>query len=166
MKFVAQHDQMDCGPACLAMIANSYGKNYSLQFIRDNSYISREGVSLLSLSDTSVEMGFKPFPAQLSIHKLKELKSELPCLLHWDKEHFVVLKKITKNIFTQNYLFHIADPSHGFIKLNEDDFSKSWISDDNKGVALFLTPTELFYSKKIREVNTLKIKYVLSYLYH
>lgn len=165
MKFVAQHDQMDCGPACLAMIANSYGKNYSLQYIRDSSYISRDGVSLLSLSDTSVEMGFKPFPTQLSIHKLKELKSELPCLLHWDKEHFIVLKKITKNIFTQNYFFHIADPSHGFIKLSEDDFSKSWISDDNKGVVLFLTPTEFFYSKKIKEEKKLTIKYVLSYLY-
>ena len=148
MKFIAQHDQMDCGPACLAMIANSYGKNYSLQYIRDNSYISREGVSLLSLSDTSIEMGFKTFPTQLSVQKLKELNSELPCLLHWDKEHFVVLKKITKNIFTKKHYFHIADPSHGFIKLNEDNFIKSWISDDNKGVALFLTPTELFYSKK------------------
>jgi ATP-binding cassette subfamily B protein len=165
MKFIAQHDQMDCGPACLAMIANSYGKHYSLQYIRDNSYISREGVSLLSLSDTSIEMGFKTFPTKLSVQKLKELNSELPCLLHWDKEHFVVLKKITKNIFTKKHYFHIADPSHGFIKLSEDNFIKSWISDDNKGVALFLTPTELFYSKKIREENKLTIKYVLSYLY-
>lgn len=165
MKFIAQHDQMDCGPACLVMIANSYGKNYSLQYIRDNSYISREGVSLLSLSDASIEMGFKTFPTQLSLQKLKELNSELPCILHWDKEHFVVLKKITKKKITKNHYFHIADPSHGFIKLSEANFIKSWISDDNKGVALFLTPTEHFYSKKIREEHKLTLKYVLSYLY-
>ena len=54
-----QLDKMDCGPACLRMIAKFYGKNYSLQTLREHSYISREGVSLMGLSDAAESIGFR-----------------------------------------------------------------------------------------------------------
>ena len=164
MKFTPQHDQMDCGPACLAMIASKYGKSYSLQYLRDNSFLTREGVSLLGLTEASKKIGFDTLSAKLTIEKLIEEKQTLPCILHWNQNHFVVLKKITKNIFTKKHYFHLADPAHGLIKLDEIKFKNSWIVDDNKGVSLFLEPTDDFYKKKPPVNNTVTIKYLFTYL--
>ena len=164
MKFFPQHDQMDCGPSCLAMIASEYGKNYSLQYLRDNSFLTREGVSLLGLTEASKKIGFDTLSAKLTIEKLIDEKQTLPCILHWNQNHFVVLKKITRNIFTKKLFFHLADPSHGLIKLDEIKFKKSWIVDDNKGVSLFLEPTNDFYKKTPPVNNTVTIKYLFTYL--
>jgi len=65
MKFIPQHDQMDCGPACLAMVASKYGKNYSLQYLRENSFLTREGVSLLGISEASKKIGMETLSAKL-----------------------------------------------------------------------------------------------------
>ena len=164
MKFTPQHDQMDCGPACLSMIASKYGKKYSLQYLRDNSFLTREGVSLLGLTEASKKIGFDTLSAKLTIEKLIDEKQTLPCILHWNQNHFVVLKKITRNIFTKKYYFHLADPAHGLIKLDEITFKNSWIVDDNKGVSLFLEPTDDFYKKKPPVNNTVTIKYLFTYL--
>ena len=94
---------MDCGPACLSMIASTYGKNYSLQYLRDSSFLTREGVSLLGLTEASSKIGFKTISAKLTIEKLIEEKQTLPCILHWNQNHFVVLTKISKNIFSKKY---------------------------------------------------------------
>ena len=164
MKFTPQHDQMDCGPACLSMIASKYGKKYSLQYLRDNSFLTREGVSLLGLTEASKKIGFDTLSAKLTIEKLIDEKQTLPCILHWNQNHFVVLKKITRNIFTKKHYFHLADPAHGFIKLDEIKFKNSWIVDDNKGVSLFLEPTDDFYKKTPPVNNTVTIKYLFTYL--
>lgn len=164
MKFFPQHDQMDCGPSCLAMIASKYGKNYSLQYLRDNSFLTREGVSLLGLTEASKKIGFETLSAKLTIEKLIEEKQTLPCILHWNQNHFVVLKKITRNIFTKKHYFHLADPAHGLIKLDELKFKNSWIVDDNKGVSLFLEPTDDFYKKTPPVNNIVTIKYLFTYL--
>ncbi len=162
--FVPQHDQMDCGPACLAMLASFYGKNYSLQFLREHSFISREGVSLLGIIESSNKIGFESVPVKLSVQKLIEKKEVIPCVLHWNQNHFVVLKKITKHIFTGKYFFQIADPAHGIITLNEENFKKSWISDEDKGVALFLSPTEDFYKQVPPTEEKITLNYILKYL--
>ena len=164
MTFVPQHDQMDCGPACLAMVANEYGKSYSLQYLRENSFLTREGVSLLGISDAAKKIGFDTITTKLNIDKLIEEKDVLPCILHWNQNHFVVLKKITKNIFNNRYYFHIADPAHGLIKLNLENFNKSWLSNDNAGVALFLYPTESFYQQTPEKEGKTSIKYLFKYL--
>jgi ATP-binding cassette subfamily B protein len=164
MKFIPQHDQMDCGPACLSMIASKYGKNYSLQYLRDNSFLTREGVSLLGLTEAASKIGFETISAKLTIEKLIEEKQTLPCILHWNQNHFVVLTKISKNIFSKKYYFHLADPAHGLIKLNELKFKNSWIVADNKGVSLFLEPTNDFYKKTPPVNNTITIKYLFTYL--
>ena len=94
MNFIPQQDQMDCGPACLAMVASTYKKKYPLQYLRDNSFITREGVSLLGIGEAATRIGFEILTAKLSIEKLNEMP--LPCILHWNQNHFVVLKKISK----------------------------------------------------------------------
>lgn len=164
MKFTPQHDQMDCGPACLAMVANKYGKNYSLQSLREHSFLTKEGVSLLGISEASRSIGFDTLTAKLNVDKLIIEKESLPCILHWNQNHFVVLKKITKGCFNKKYYFHIADPSHGFIKLNKEDLSKSWLYDDKKGVALFLTPTDKFYNLNSEKEEKLNTKHLFKHL--
>ena len=153
---------MDCGPACLAMVSSHYGKDFSLQYLRDKSFITREGVSLLGISEAADKIGFKTISAKLKTGDFdKEL---LPCILHWNQNHFVVLYKINKNIFTGKLIYKIADPGHGFVSLSEDKFKKSWLSDGEKGVALFLEPTEEFYKQTPMEEKKLSIKYLLKYL--
>lgn len=165
MEFIPQHDQMDCGPACLAMISSKYGKNYSLQFLRENSFLTKDGVSLLGINEASTKIGLETLSAKLSIEKLIDTKDSFPCILHWQQNHFVVLKNVTKSIFNGKYSFHIADPAHGFIKLNEENFSKFWFSDIDKGVALFLNPTEKFYKQFPSEEEKLSLKDLFRYLY-
>jgi len=164
MKFTPQYDQMDCGPACLAMIASKYGKNYSLQYLREHSFLTREGVSLLGISEASKEIGFETLSGKLTSEILITERKNLPCILHWNQNHFVVLKKITKNIFLGKYFFHIVDPAHGFIRLNQKKFEKSWITDQNKGVALFLNPTDDFYSKNPEKEKKLTLKHLFKFL--
>lgn len=162
MEFIAQHDQMDCGPSCLAMISSRYGKDFNLQYLRDNCFITREGVSLLGICEAAEKIGFKHISAKL---KIEDLENELlPCILHWNQNHFVVLYKITKNIFTGKLRYKIADPAHGFITLSEEKFKKSWLSDGEKGVALFLEPTEYFFGQEPPKEEKVSIKYLLNYL--
>ncbi|MCL9805753.1 peptidase domain-containing ABC transporter [Flavobacterium amniphilum] len=153
---------MDCGPACLSMVASAYNKKYPLQYLRENSFITREGVSLLGLTEASKNIGFEALTAKLVTDKLDEMP--LPCILHWNQNHFVVLYKISRTPFSKKQYFHIADPAHGFIKLNIENFQKSWIVNDNKGVALFLEPTEFFYSIMPPQQDALDLKYILKYL--
>jgi ATP-binding cassette subfamily B protein len=162
MIFIPQHDKKDCGSACLAMISNFYGKKYSLQYLRDISFVSREGVSLLGLSEASREIGFEPLSAQLSIEQLE--KMPLPCILHWNKKHFVVLYKVRKRGFGKKKSYSIADPRHGLISLHGENFRKCWTPKDDEGIALFLSPTERFYGYNAAKENKLNIQHLFNYL--
>lgn len=155
---VFQLDIADCGAACLKMISKNYNKNYSLEYLRYISYQTKEGVSFLSIKISAEKIGFKTVPAKLTTERLKEGKELLPCILHWNQNHFVVLHKINNN------KFYIADPAHGLIKLNEERFKKSWLSDEDKGVALFLEPTEEFYKLQPPASVKVKIKFLFKYL--
>ena len=165
MKFTPQFDQMDCGPACLAMVSSCYGKDFGLQYLRDSSFITREGVSLLGITEASQKIGFKTVAAKL---EAKDFSKELlPCILHWNQNHFVVLYKIGKRFSFLPFgktRWGIADPGHGFISLSEEKFKKAWLSDGNKGVALFLEPTEEFYNQTPPQEEKLSAQYLLNYL--
>ncbi|WP_240348005.1 cysteine peptidase family C39 domain-containing protein [Longitalea arenae] len=93
--FYAQHDIIDCGPTCLKMIAKYYGKDYSLQYLRELCFLTREGVSLLSINDAAENLGFRTMMAYLSFDRLVN-DSPLPCILHWNQDHFIVLHKVKK----------------------------------------------------------------------
>jgi len=164
VKFIPQHDAMDCGPACLAMISNFYKKHYSLQFFRDNCYITKEGVSLMGLLEGAEKAGYEAFSAKLSIEMLINEKQSLPCILHWNQNHFVVLKKISQNIITKKYYFHVYDPAYGVIRLNFDTFKKSWSVDGEEGIALFLLPTETFYKQKAPQEQKISVRYIFKFL--
>ncbi|WP_367209027.1 peptidase domain-containing ABC transporter [Sphingobacterium sp. R2] len=156
-KFSIQHDIMDCAPTCLKMVAEYYGKKYSLEYLRELCHLGKNGVSLLSISEASEILGFRSLMVKLNIQKLLN-DSPLPCILHWNQDHFVVLLAIKskgnfiKRIFDKESTskeFMIADPAHGIVKLDEETFYKAWISTYNeRGIALLLEPTPDFYTRK------------------
>jgi ATP-binding cassette subfamily B protein len=164
MTFTHQKDAMDCGPACLSMITGYYKKEYPLEYLRNNCFITREGVSLLGITEASEKLGLETLTCKIELENLIKERQLLPCILHWNQNHFVVLYKISKNIFTKKYNFYIADPAHGFVKLNQVNFIKYWIADNDEGIALFLQPTEKFYTLEPPKQLDLGLKYILAYL--
>jgi ATP-binding cassette subfamily B protein len=147
--FQRQFDTMDCAPACLKMVAEYFGKSYSLQYLRDQCYLNREGVSLLSLNDAAENMGMHTLMANITLETLVN-DAPVPCILHWNQHHYVVLYKVRNG-----KKFIIADPGHGLVKVDLATFRKSWISgSDETGVGLFLEPTLDFDKKQgVTDIN-------------
>lgn len=167
---IHQPDAMDCGPACLGMIAKHYGKEYNIDHLRANSYIGRDGVSLLGISRAAENIGFKTVGGRITFDKLAE-KALLPCIVHWKQEHFVVVYDIKKSKKT-GYDVYVADPGKGRIVFSQEEFCKNWISTqtngEEKGVALLFESTAAFYEKEgdaVPAQNRLKFlwKYLLKY---
>ncbi|MDY4250772.1 peptidase domain-containing ABC transporter [Bacteroides pyogenes] len=144
--FYKQYDSTDCGPACLKSIAEYYGKSIDLQYLREACYTGKDGVSLLNISNAAQNIGFKTQMVKTGIDKLKKTFA-LPCILHWRKNHFVVLYNISGSSKPK---FHICDPAQGLVICNEDDFFKSWICeyDSSHGIALLLKKTDKFHNRK------------------
>jgi len=165
MKFFPQRDQMDCGPACLAMVASAHGKQYPIEYLREECFLTREGVSLLGITEAAEKIGFECVSAKLSLEQLQKNHQFLPCILHWNQNHFTVLYSFTSPFFRRKGIkIKLADPSHGFITLSEEKFCNSWLSDGEKGVALFLHPTEKFYELEPPSENKISLRYLFSYL--
>lgn len=156
---------MDCGPTCLQMISSFYGKSYSLQGLRSKCHISREGVSLLGISDAAELIGFRTAGVKITWEQLRD-EANLPCIVHWNQRHFVVVYKIKKE--KKSWMVYVSDPAHGLLKYTEEQFLKSWLQDKSadahKGIALLLEPTPKFYSEKGDEDKRLSFGYVLQYL--
>ena len=89
---------MDCGPTCIRMVAKHYGKHYNAGTLRRIAGYSKQGVSLLGMSETAEKIGFRTRGVKLTIEQLKE--APLPAILHWNQNHFVVLEKIKNNFLT------------------------------------------------------------------
>jgi ATP-binding cassette subfamily B protein len=163
--FYYQPDAMDCGPTCLRMIAKHYGKSYSIETLRERSYITREGVSLLGTSDAAESIGFRTMGVKISYTQLVD-ETPLPCIVHWRQNHFVVLYKIEKK--KGSFIFHIADPAAGLVKLPEKEFKNCWLSTksegEEKGVCLLLEPTPDFYSAKDEKPNKARFGFMFQYI--
>lgn len=155
-----QFDSMDCGPTCLRIIATFYGKSYSLQKLRDMCHISREGVSMLGISDAAEEIGFRTAGIKITWEQLRD-EANFPCIVHWNQHHFVVVYKIEKK---RNRIFvYISDPAQGLLIYTQEQFLAPW-KVGNKGVALLLEPTPAFYKEKGDEDKRIGFGYILRYL--
>ncbi len=168
-----QLDAMDCGPTCLRMIAKHYGRSYTLQNLRERSFITRQGVSMLGISDAAESIGFRTQGVRINTEQLVEDVS-LPCILHWNQNHFVVLYSIKKkrSLFSKDeeYTFNISDPGKGKYPMDKAGFEKCWIStkQDGKdsGTALLLSPTPDFYERIDDEQQQKKnLSFYLRYLF-
>ena len=140
-----QQESIDCGPACLRMIAKFYCKPYSAEMLRKRCFISREGVSMLGISDAAESIGLRTVGVQISFEQLAD-DAIFPCILHWNQNHFVVCYGVDKchRHGKLDYKVYIADPANKKIVLSRKEFEKCWISSRNSntevGVALILEP--------------------------
>lgn len=177
-----QLDAMDCGPTCLRMVAKHYGKHYSLETLRQKSFIGREGVSMLGISTAAESIGFRTIGVHISFQQLAE--APLPCIVHWKQNHFVVVYdiKIRKNrgnsvVGANNYspqrtppdgTVYVADPAQGLVKFTVQEFLSGWLSTktegQDEGVALLLEPTPDFYAAEDEKQDKTKLRFVLQYL--
>lgn len=165
-----QLDTMDCGPTCLKIITEYYGRYYSLQNLRAKCHITRKGVSLLGISDAAELIGFRTTSGTITWEQLRD-EIMLPCIVHWNQNHFIVLYKIIKK--RGKYNIYVSDPAQGLLKYNEEEFKKSWLQNydtdingniNKKGIVLVLEPTSDFYKEKGDEDKRLKISDFFHYL--
>jgi ATP-binding cassette, subfamily B, bacterial len=159
-----QPDAMDCGPACLRIVAKYFGKHFNVETLRELTWKTREGVSLLTISDAAEKIGFRTQGVRISFEQLGNIP--LPAIIHWTQNHFVVLYKIKKR--RGKLEFHISDPAHGLLKYNQEEFIRFWASTTQNGepagIALLLEPTSDFYVEEGEKVTKTGFRYLFSYL--
>lgn len=161
--FFYQHDANDCGPTCLRMIAAYYGKKYSLDYLCEISSFVRTGISLLGICETAEKLGFNAVGAKISFEKLREVP--LPCIVHWNQNHFVVVYKIKRT--KQNTYVYLANPCIGKVKFTQEEFCFCWMNNNvsnGKGVVLLLEPTPDFYQKTSVTRERISFYSLLNYL--
>ncbi|MCH7410655.1 peptidase domain-containing ABC transporter [Belliella sp. DSM 111904] len=160
--FYRQPDSKDCGPTCLRIVAKHYGKLISLQEIRGLSETTRTGSSLLKLSDAAEAIGFKTIGAKLDFKKLEKIP--LPCIVHYDKQHFVVIYKIKAGII------YVSDPAFGLITLTKEAFISRWIGKNaneqtKEGIVLLLETTPKFYEREWDKTDRKSVSFLFQYLF-
>ena len=161
--FYKQLDANDCGASCLRMIARSHGRYYSLDTLREMTYIGKQGVSLLGISDAAERIGFQTLAAKTSFERLHR-DIPMPCIAHWRQEHFIVVYKVTdKHVW-------IADPAAGKFKLTRRQFLDNWAADfengEPAGILLLLQTTPEFFNYGEEKTDKGSLSYVWSYFRH
>lgn len=141
--FIKQHDSMQCGAACLAMVCRYYGMRTTLNEIDTLCVPTKEGLSMLGLKESAQSLGFECSALKAPIAIFGQI--QLPCLLHWDQNHFVVLCDLSKN----GKKYKVADPGKGIISYSKKEFKNHWICSEHGGepcgIVMELIPTESFY---------------------
>jgi len=160
-----QLDAMDCGPTCLRMVTKHYGKNFSLQKLRASSRITREGVSLLGISEAAEHVGMRTMGVRISFEQLTT-EAPLPCIVHWKQNHFVVLHKVERK--RNEISLQVADPAESLLTYTEKEFKQHWLSTqsagEEKGIALLLEPSPDFYAQKEDKDDKGSFLFLFSYL--
>ena len=164
MKFSRQFDQMDCGPACVRMVASYYGKDYPLSYLRSLAHLTREGVSVAGIRDSLTAIGMNSATFEMSLEQLYT-DCPLPAILYWDQNHFVVLEKL-KGQSAQKARYKIANPAFGKQWFSAEELCRHW-SNGGKGIVVAVEPNKDFYQKTaIKERHSLRDfarKYILPY---
>jgi len=145
------------------MIAKFHGKNYNLQNLREKSRITREGVSLLGISDAAEEIGFRTIGVSITFEQLLK-EANLPCIVHWGQNHFVVVYKISK----KGDVIYVSDPAEGKLKYTKKEFLNKWISTkkdgEKRGIALLLETTPSFYESADDKKDKASFSFLFQYL--
>ncbi len=141
-KLILQTEIAECGLACVGIIASHFGYISDLTTLRNHFQISSQGSNLKQLMDIAAKLELASRALQLDLEHLPQL--QLPCILHWDMNHFVVLKAVGKSNVT------ILDPAVGERKYCIDEFAEHFT-----GIALELTPSPKFEKKEVKQKLTL-----------
>ncbi len=161
-----QLDEMDCGATCLRIISKYYGKEYSLQTLRDRCHTTREGVSMLGISDAAESIGFRSSGVRLTWKQLRD-DVNLPCVVHWNQEHFIVVYRV--RCARGGYKVCVSDPARGLLEYDERSFCKCWLTGNDLdsqrfGLALLLEPSPNFYKGKDECSSKLNAGFLLRYI--
>lgn len=160
-----QHDSIDCGLVCLSMIALNNGIGINESLLKNSYSLGKDGVSLFDISKASENIGFKTIAGRLSFKTLA-IEVPLPCIAHWNQNHFVVVHKIKKHR-KDDYTVYVADPAKGLVTYNKEEFCEHWVSTKtnggDKGIVLLFEATEQFFSSK--KAETVPAKDRLSFLW-
>lgn len=160
----SQHDAMDCGPACLRMVAAFHGRFFSLEGLRQRAHLNREGVSLLGISEAAEALGLRSTGVMVSFEELTT--APLPCIVHWNQQHFVVVYGFKSK--KGNTLVEVADPAGGKQRYTHEEFCRCWISSQTDkqaiGIALLLEPTPEFYAQEGERVNRRGFAFLFNYI--
>ncbi len=167
--FYKQAESKDCGPTCIKIISKHYGKVLNTEKLRGLSETTREGSSLLGLSEAVESIGFRSLGVKLSLNQLKEVP--LPCIVHWNKVHYVVVYQI-KSSRKGDMTIYVSDPAHGLITYTKKEFIKAWIGNNadestEEGIALLVEPTPKFYSDDSNDEKDKEFgfKFISKYLF-
>ena len=166
-KCVYQLDTADCGISCLKMICDFHGRNLSKQYLAELTPSAKDGVSLISLSDTAEKIGFKSIALKISLLQLTN-EAPLPCIIHWQQNHFVVLHKVkTKGFFNRETKYYITDPAKGNFVCTEKELTQNWLStkvmNEDRGIVLLLETTERFFSNNSESEQKKSLKFLFGY---
>jgi len=150
--FYKQPDNKDCGPTCLRIIAKHYNKSIALQQIRTLAETTREGSGLLGLSNAAEALGFRTLGVKINFNTLLA-DAPLPCIVHWNKNHYVVVYKIDKA-----GKVYVSDPGYGLITYTKEEFIKYWIGENahentEEGIALILETSPAFYTSDFEDTE-------------
>lgn len=158
-KVYRQLNQMDCGPTCLRMMARHYGRHYGAEHLRALVGSNKEGTSLYGLSEAAEKIGFRTRGVRIGVESLAR-EAQLPCILHWNQEHFVVLVRYGRGSF------QVADPSSGLLQYTRAQFLERWAGDaeDASGIALLMEPSPDFYKEEGDKESGLSWGLVFRYL--
>jgi ATP-binding cassette subfamily B protein len=158
--FVKQPDAMDCGPACLKMVAGFHKKNFSLDTIRRKCYITREGVSFLGLSEAADSLGFRTIGVKIPFEILSG-NVPMPCIVHWRQKHFIVVYRIKDD------KIWAADPAVGLVRYSRGEFEKNWASTVSEGkpsgLVLIIEPTPALSGQEGEEEKSRGFKFLFKY---
>ncbi len=159
--FVRQHDAMDCGPACISMVAQWHGKHFSLETIRQKAWITRQGVSMMGLSQAAVSMGLTAVGVKIPFSRLRS-DAPLPAVAHWQQNHFIVVNRISDR------MVWVSDPAIGRIRMSHDEFLRGWSTGEREGeregMALLLTPGPGFTDQPDDPPARSSFRFLLPYL--
>jgi ATP-binding cassette subfamily B protein len=150
--FYKQPDTKDCGPTCLRIIAKHYNKSIPLPQIRTLSETTREGSGLLGLSNAAEALGFRTLGVKINFNTLLS-DAPLPCIVHWNKNHYVVVYNIDKA-----GKVYVSDPAYGLITYSKAEFIKYWIGENahentEEGIALILETSPAFYTSDFEDTE-------------
>lgn len=148
IRFYRQLEANDCGPACIQMISNYYGKNYSLKDIKNNLSISKLSVSVKDIRNCLAQIGFQSATVKITLEDIEDMP--MPSILFFNHGHFVILEKIERK--KNKLLFCIIDPSFGRLKLDEETFKSKWLN-GTLGLSIILEPDTGFHQKKLELSN-------------
>lgn len=158
---ILQHDSSQCGIASLLMICKYYGFSMSLQEGSKYCIANQSGVSLTQIIEFANSLGFDTFAGKYNSEQIHNIK--LPCILHWNNNHFVVLYKISKS-----NTFYISDPAIGQVRYSKEEFISHWLKNEqcfSYGVALELRCSEIFPNPKYStSYQKRDFKFILNYL--